>query len=287
MTARNYAATIDTVVKSVTPATHTKVCKVLGDGRGNFSVCEVAAGSTSLAAAYVSIADAGNKFTGTNVETALSEVVTTAALAAVTASNGATLVGVRDVATRFTATEVETALTEVPTFVELAATTANKGASLVGVRDLATLYTAADVEAALAEVRLVANAAPQQRTITFGFASLSGLGPGVTTYINSDAGGALPAGAVVCGYSISNLTFFSDGAVGAYTVEFGVAGAADVMASTDVAAGAAPKAGTAASLGYPGAPAVGTFSVKLTGSVDLNTTTAGSITAKLYYFVPA
>jgi hypothetical protein len=203
-------------------------------------------------------------------------------------ATGAAQIGIEDTATKITGTNVETALAELALYkYNLGLTTNANGASLVGIEDSGTLYTAANVEAALAEVKALADRAPKTRTVTFGFAALSGLGAGVKTYISGDASGALPAGARVLGWSIDTLVFFSDGGVGTYTVEFGVAGAADVMASTNVAAGAAPKAGTAASLGYSGAPATGTFSVKLTSSVDLNTTTAGSITARLHYFVPA
>lgn len=89
MAARNYAATLDAVVKSVTPATHTKTCKVLGDGRGNFSCVELAAGEVYTlrselssvsagisGASLVGIEDAAALYTGASVEAALAERVT-------------------------------------------------------------------------------------------------------------------------------------------------------------------------------------------------------------------
>lgn len=129
----------------------------------------------------------------------------------------------------------------------------------------------------------------QKRTGTLGFATMSGLAGGVTTYQLALTGGALPANARVAGFSIAAMTGFDDATHANFDAELGIAGANDVMASTSVKAGAAaaPKAGTAASLGYFGAPAVGTPTIKLTGAVDLNTLTAGSITVELFFFVLA
>lgn len=121
------------------------------------------------------------------------------------------------------------------------------------------------------------------------FGLFSGLAGGVKTYTLNFSSGALPANARIAGYSISAMTGFDDAAHGNYGIELGVAAANDVMASTSVKAGAAaaPKAGTAASLGYFGAPAVGTPSIKMTGSNDLNTATVGTVTVELFYFVLA
>lgn len=129
----------------------------------------------------------------------------------------------------------------------------------------------------------------QKRTGTLAFAVMSGLGGGVTTYQLALTGGALPANARVAGFSISAMTGFDDATHANFSIEIGIAGTNDVMASTSVKAGdaAAPKAGTAASLGYFGAPAVGTPTIKLTGAVDLNTLTAGSVTVELFFFVLA
>lgn len=126
-----------------------------------------------------------------------------------------------------------------------------------------------------------------KRTLTLPFAMMSGLGAGVKTYTLADAGGALPANARILGFSISALTGFDDATHGNFDLEVGVAAVNDVMASTSIKAGsaAAPRAGTAAAKGYVGAPAVGTPSLKLTGSVDLNTLTAGSVSVELIYFV--
>lgn len=126
-----------------------------------------------------------------------------------------------------------------------------------------------------------------KRTMQLPFATMSGLAPGAKTYILADADGDLPANARILGFSIAALTGFDDATHGNFDLEVGVAGANDVMASTSVKAGsaAAPRAGTAASKGYVGAPAVGTPSVKLTGSVDLNTLTVGTVTVDLFYFV--
>ncbi len=176
----------------------------------------------------------------------------------------------------------------------LASTVAGKGSALIGHEGGTTVKAALDtLTTAASTVQTTANTASavriQKRTMTLAYAAMSGLAGGVTTYTLGDSGGALPASARIAGFSIEALTGFDDGAAGTFNLELGVAGVADVMASTDVKAGsaAAPRIGTVAGLGYFGAPAIGTPSIKLTGSVDLNTLTAGTVTVAVFYFVLA
>ena len=63
-------------------------------------------------ASRVAIYDGAGKFTGTNVEDALSEVATEADLASNATGDGASMIGIEDSANRFTGTTVEAALAE-------------------------------------------------------------------------------------------------------------------------------------------------------------------------------
>jgi len=98
-------------------------------------------------ASTVSIVDAAGKYTGTNVETALTELKTTAELAATT---GAGLIGIADAGSKYTGSTVEAALQEGRTAAELSATT---GAALVGIADAGAKFSGGTVEAALQETR--------------------------------------------------------------------------------------------------------------------------------------
>jgi hypothetical protein len=163
-----------------------------------------------------------------------------------------------------------------------AGTTAGNGAATTAATALAVAAGSVG-QAALAS----GLGAIQKSTATLAFAALAALGAGVKTK-SVPLGAALPTGSRIVGYSIDAMTGFDDATHGNFGVEVGVAGSNDVMATTSVKAGAtaAPKTGTAASLGYLGAPAVGTPTMLLTGSVDLNTTTAGSVTVTLLWVAP-
>lgn len=126
------------------------------------------------AASAISIADAGNKFTATEVEAALAEVKTLADAAATAANltahlndatdaHDASAISIADAGTKYTATDVEAALAEVKTLADAAATAANltahiddasaaHAASAISVADAGNKFTATDVEAVLAEL---------------------------------------------------------------------------------------------------------------------------------------
>lgn len=167
-----------------------------------------------------------------------------------------------------------------------------KGASMIAIEDSGTLYAATDVEGALAEVRALADTAYDGRiltkTATVAKADVDGLGAGVKTY-TANVGTALPAGAQVLGCNVLIGVDFTDGAAGTYTVEVGYA--EDVDAIVYVANVASSTDGNPATFTLGAAPfrpfAAGKqITVKLTSSVDLNTTTAGTFTVTLLYFVP-
>jgi len=84
---------------------------------GNFwiwsgTVWGLQAASVATSANLVSIADAGSKFVGIEVETALQECVTSTFLASTAVGKGASSVGIEDAAGNFTGTNVEAALLE-------------------------------------------------------------------------------------------------------------------------------------------------------------------------------
>lgn len=104
---------------------------------------------------------------------------------------------------------------------------------------------------------------------------------------SASVGIALPANAVLVGYSVDCPTLFSGGSVSACTVKIGTAGDDDaIMTATSVFTGASgfPKAGTAGVLGYPGAPLGGqSISAKFTTTAD-NTVnlSAGDLRVRIY-----
>lgn len=105
---------------------------------------QLQAASVATTASSVSIADAGNFYVGTNVETALQNIGST------NNNEGASIVGVEDAAANFTATDVEGVLAEIIS--TLASTANGKGASTIGVEDSGGNFAATDVEGVLAEI---------------------------------------------------------------------------------------------------------------------------------------
>lgn len=120
-------------------------------------------------------------------------------------------------------------------------------------------------------------------------ADLAGLGAGVKTLAKNL--GTLPTGARLLGWVIAegSATMFDDATHGDFNLELGVAADPDaVMTSLSVKAGATgfPKTGTAGVKGFPMVLCGGfTIQALLTGSVDLNTATAGSMTICLFYVI--
>jgi len=130
-----------------------------------------------------------------------------------------------------------------------------------------------------------------KRTVTIGFAEMSGLGAGVKTYTKS-LGAVLPSSARFVGLWCHTFTGFQDvGDTGAVTIEVGdAAGVATIVTATSVRTGATgfPKTGTAGALFAARAPlASGQATVKLTSAPDCKDLTAGAITVDLFYEVLA
>lgn len=97
---------------------------------------------------------------------------------------------------------------------------------------------------------------------------------------------ALPTGAIVLGGSINVTTAFTDGAAGVFTADLGYSGDVDSIldgASLAAIAHVATPAGVKES-GYYGAI---TPRLTMLATVNLNTRTAGALTAYVYYLDPA
>lgn len=171
--------------------------------------------------------------------------------------------------------------------------TATNGANLIGVQ-----ATGGTLEAALAAVTATANAgmAVVKRTCTINYApagdNFAALAGGVKTY-SKNIGAATQADARLVGWTIGEGTpvLFDDATHGNFGLEIGTAGDADsIMTSTSIKAGATtlPGKGTAGVDGFDMRSIASTqFIAKLTGSVDLNTVTAGSVVVNLFYLVLA
>jgi hypothetical protein len=126
------------------------------------------------------------------------------------------------------------------------------------------------------------------KTLTIGFAQFASLLAGVKTFDASFA--AFPANArLIAPPTLETWTGFDDPAHGTYVLVVGTAaGGSQIATSQSVAAGQTnfPKAMTAGLQGYPmSSQSAATLSVRITGSADLNTATAGAVTVNLFYTV--
>lgn len=105
--------------------------------------------STSVAtnAVDVNLADAGTYYPTDNVEAALQDIATPSV-----AGKGANLLGIEDSGGKYIGTDVETALTELSTTAELGSVSTGEGSSIVGIEDTGGYFTGTDVEAVTQEI---------------------------------------------------------------------------------------------------------------------------------------
>lgn len=149
--------------------------------------------------------------------------------------------------------------------------------------------TLAECESIMTLAYIAAASGTVTDSATIALADLTGLAGGVTTF-TKNIGAVQPAGQVLESVTLRGLTGFDDGAAATYVIDVGWVAVPDALASAmDVAVATAtgyPKPGDGASA-YPGA-AIGGFQLqmKITSAVDLNTTTAGSITVDVVSKLP-
>lgn len=135
--------------------------------KAGFTTVTRADTTIGVKASTVSLVDAAGKYTGTNVETALTELKTTAELAA---STGAALIGNAPAGNIVGAT-VQAAINELDTEkASLAQLAATGGAALVGIADAGSKFTGGTVEAALQEARTSAELSASTGAALVGFA---------------------------------------------------------------------------------------------------------------------
>lgn len=178
---------------------------------------------------------------------------------------------------------------------DYASVATGKGASLIGIEDAGTLFTAVNAEAALAEVKGIADGAAavkvQSKSVTITNTEIAALGAVVTGTIN--LGTALPANARLLGAEINVATKVQNaGDTDTTTASVGTtasgkdeAAIKDVSLKTTGTKGSGP---TSSATGYVGQSMSSEQAiVTIDSDVNLDTITAGSFTAKLFYFVLA
>lgn len=122
--------------------------------------------------------------------------------------------------------------------------------------------------------------------IVFGYADVATAG-GAALTADLSFGPTLPGPCRVMGYSCDELTVFSGGSVATCTFKLGTsAGGTEIHAALDIFTGAtaAPKQGTAGSLGYRGAPLAAGTQIQgrvTTTTANVNTLSAGAFVGSI------